>query len=122
MKTLVLLAAILLSGCATFGDTFSDWNKTDKAIYDALTVCHVLDYLQTESAMDSGEYKELNPLLGSSPSDERLAAMKAGVLGLQWSMAETIDAEWRRTYFGTQLAFCGAAVLHNHYVGVRIEL
>lgn len=124
MTRALLIAGLGLAvtGCASFAETWEGWDRTDRALHDAGTVCIVTDYLQTESALDTGRFREANPLYGSHPSDDRLAAITGGRLAANWFLADSVPARWRTEVFAIALLPCAYAVIHNHQVGVRIEL
>lgn len=90
-------------------------------MYDTVTACHTVDYLQTETAMDQGGYYEMNPLLGDHPSDERLLITKGVVLGAHWLLANVLPESLRMPAMVVELVPCVAAVAHNHSEGIRID-
>lgn len=118
----LLLCSLMLSGCASLAGTFDGWRPRDRALYDAGVACIVADYLQTESALDSGQFAEGNPLVGRSPSDERLAAITGVRAGAYFVLADSLAPAHRTLAFSLALLPCVATVSHNHAIGVRVRL
>lgn len=107
----VALACAGLTGC------FQNWPKRDIALYSFNFACNAYDAYQTERAVENG-YKELNPVLGESPSDERLIGIK--VLGetVVYYLADSME-ETRVLVLTLATVPCVYAVVHNYSEGSR---
>lgn len=114
MRTAILLAALLLTGC-------SAWQPRDQRAFAFAAACHAVDLMQTDWALEQGgRFKEGNPLLGDNPSDNELMAVKALALGATWWLAEfsvAPEARWKAILFST--IPCLAAVAWNYEQGAR---
>jgi uncharacterized protein YceK len=102
-----------LSGCASF----KAWDREDRALYAFNLGCHAIDYAQTSWAIEHG-YVEANPLLGESPSNDRLAASKLAAGALTWWVADSASDDRTRTLL-TMTGACLAVLAHNHSEGAR---
>lgn len=123
MLKILMLSCALLSGCASVTPLMKDWHPANRALLDANNACVLVDYLQTESALDQPKkFREANPLYGDHPSDEKLVAISAARLGLNYGAGFIFENEGERFawYLGTLIP-CTAVILHNHHIGVRIE-
>lgn len=111
----LLVVWSMLSACAP--GPLKSWGERDRWLWSLNTSCQILDYQQTRDVLDNGG-RELNPLIGESPSTERLAAFKLGGLALStWSM----DAypETRGPMLMLLTAGCVAVVASNYKEGAR---
>lgn len=90
----------------------------DKAMLGFNVACHAVDYRQTEWAMENG-YTEINPVMGESPSDDRLLGTKLATQALIYGAAHTSRAENRALMLGVALLPCVAGVVHNYNEGAR---
>lgn len=110
--------AVALSGCASF----QAWQPIDRDLLGVLVACQAVDYMQTENGLDTGEYEESNPIIGSHPSDATLLAFKAAVTtGMWWIADASGDTKTRTAALVIPLLFCAGTVGHNISVGVSIR-
>jgi len=114
MKILtILLSIFLFTSCAT-------WSKGDKIREATWMVLHVVDYKQTQYAMDRpDEFKELNPLLGEHPSEGRLNTL-AIVGGLFHILVTDYLEENRTLWQNITIGLKVVCVVNNYYVGARV--
>jgi len=114
MKLLIILLSIFLTGCAT-------WSKGDKIREATWMVLHVVDYKQTQYAMERpDEFKELNPLLGDHPSEGRLNtfAVAGGLFHiLVTNYLEEHRTVWQNITIGMKIV----VVANNYYVGAKVK-
>lgn len=95
------------------------WTVEQKYLEAGYFAVMYLDYKQTLIIAEGND--EVNPMLGSNPSDEKVAKyfMQAGLAHL--ALAHVLPSKWRTRFqyltFGGEFAF----VLHNHWIGYRIE-
>ena len=116
--TRLLAAALFMIWAAVSGCSTLQWARQDQALFAVNLGCHAWDYAQTSWAMDRGGFTEANPLLGESPSDERLLVFKSAVAGASWWMADQAGDK-RTTSLITLTATCLAVVAHNYSEGAR---
>jgi len=118
-RYLVVMVLIMMSGPVLCAD-IEKWTKEQKwnfAVYSALTT---IDALQTHTAMKHGHFKEANPLYGSNASDTELAIGMVARIGMMYFMIDKNRAPKWMTWGLT--AITAGAVIHNHSVGVRINV
>lgn len=123
MLKIILLSCVMLTGCASITPMLKNWHPANRALLDANNTCVLIDYLQTESALDQPKkFREANPLFGSNPSDEKLATITAVRLGMNYGAGMIFENEGHRfAWYMGSLIPCTAAIIHNHHIGVRIE-
>ncbi len=109
----VLFLSLSLAGCGYMGYQRYAWDSTDKALLGVLTVTSAADAYTTMEGMDQG-LRELNPILGSHPSDAEIALFTAGVVLGGWYLAQHMEPKDRKMFL-TILSFIkGGAALHNY--------
>lgn len=85
-------------------------------------VLHVVDYKQTQYAMDRpDEFKELNPALGDHPSEGRLNTVALAGAILHPLVTYFIWKEYRDSWQNWTLGFKVGAVGWNFHVGAKVE-
>ena len=107
---------------------FSEWTNKEKAEFATYTSLSIIDYKQTEWALDQNrkqgiyQYTELNPLLGSNPSDEKLMVATALQVAYYYWMigADSEDKKYLRFVRGFASGIRVMAVIHNDGIGARI--
>lgn len=85
LTALVVIAALLSTGCATSN---SRWEM-------AAVGATLADIASTGGAMDQG-MKEQNPLYGSNPDSGQMIAINAIILGGVWLLTRNMDEEARQ--------------------------
>jgi hypothetical protein len=60
MRVALLIATLLLSGCAHTPDP---WTPEQKVLFGAFTALHTVDLMQTQYIFDSDKYDEMNPII-----------------------------------------------------------
>lgn len=118
-RALAYLAALwLVTGLAFALQGCSAWYPKEQRAFAFAAVCHAYDLVQTDWALEHG-YREMNPLLGDSPSDNQLMAHKAAVMGLTWAIGEGFEGDDRWKAIMLSTIPCVIAVGHNHSEGAR---
>jgi hypothetical protein len=103
MKKLFIIS-LLLTGCAT-------WTPADKALLIASWTAAGADYYTTSRAIDRG-YNELNPAMGSNPSDtELLTAIIVSQTAIT-ILAHTFP-KWRKWLLGGSAVIHAGCAVHN---------
>lgn len=105
-KLLLCLLLITTSSCAI---TTEPWSRSSKAAAVAMTMGTIADMYSTSQLIHKGGY-ELNPLLGSHPSDTTLAVFGLCITGLWLGIAELMPDNYRTWFLATVgiLSFAGA--------------
>lgn len=110
-----LLAAYLcLTGCA-------GWTPIQKGLLATYETCTVADALQTHSALQTGRFHEVNPVLGSKPSNEKLIGATVVRVGASGYLAYKLRPEQRIPVFGAIDVIACGVVVRNHMIGARIN-
>lgn len=110
---LVLLLALPLRTGAS-----DEWTSHDLALEAAFAAAVLVDVRLTSTALASGR-RELNPLLGSRPSDAKLAGAAALAIGAHALVSAVLPARHRRWWQAVSLVAEATAVGHNFSVGAR---
>lgn len=127
VKILFFLFLIPTSYASEFRH-FNEWTNKEKAEFATYTSLSIIDYKQTEWALDQNrkqgiyQYTELNPLLGSNPSDEKLMVATALQVAYYYWMigADSEDKKYLRFVRGFASGIRVMAVIHNDRIGARI--
>lgn len=127
VKILTFLFLIPTSYAGEFRH-FNEWTNLEKAEFAGYTTLSIIDYNQTEWALDQNrkqdkyQYIELNPLLGSNPSDTTLLTTFALQVAFYYWMigSDSEDKKYLRYGRGFASSFRLAAVIHNDGIGARI--
>ena len=78
---LILIIAVGIGGCANQHTPYTDWSKKEQKLYKYQLALQVTDTMQTVRLIQCQEtgtcpLAEANPIYGSSPSMQRLIAIK----------------------------------------------
>lgn len=96
------------------GTTGCSWTPTQQWTFTGAVACNGYDAYQTSWGVNHG-YSEGNPLLGSQPSDARIAVTKTTILGAAFALEDARPQD-RIVISSLLLAGCGAVVWHNYSV------
>ena len=107
----MLCAFVLLSGC------YGQWTTRDYTMLAANAACAATDYRQTSYALDHG-YHEANPLIGTNPSDKKMASIKGVGFVLTWDIAEAAGTD-KYKWLTAAVVPCSAAIIHNAAIGAK---
>ena len=107
---------------------FKDWKKTDKILFGTYVGLNVVDVGQTfdlincQQTVPNCRYEEKNPIIGKSPSKEKVILYKALTTGLVYYSLERTPEKNR---VATLLIINGimlGTVLNNHNIGLSFTL
>lgn len=112
---LISIIILFFSQPATAADK---WDKIDISLGVAATALKVLDWRQTKFAMESGNYFEMNPLLGRYPSQNKIDAYFALSSLLQFGIAHYLPSVWRKAWLIGWVGLSGNNVYRNYEVGI----
>lgn len=93
MKTAILLLSVALSGCASLAPNPDEWTTLERSAFAYSATGHGVDF--ASSAMSDERCVEQNLVLGDSPSNAALFAVKALALGIEYAVynSPNIDSE-----------------------------
>ena len=107
---------------------FKDWKKTDKILFGAYVGLNVVDVGQTFDLINCQQtnpncrYEEKNPIIGQSPSKEKVILYKTLTTGLVYYALEKSPSRERT---GALLVINGimlGTVANNHNIGLGFTL
>lgn len=109
---MLLAISLALSACAHT----PRWSAGDQWAFAGAVGCQTTDAVQTSMAMDDG-YREGNPLVGSHPSNEKIAGLKVAGLGYLWALEDSMADHSNRTAISLAVTtICSLVVAHNYKV------
>lgn len=115
------LAALLCIG-AVMPVHASEWTKADTAWEAGYLVLHVIDWGQTRNISRRPDaYRELNPILGSHPSIERVNTYFALTAIAHTAISYALPADWRRGWQMVSIGMEATAVSNNYKIGLKID-
>jgi len=117
-----LVILLLLCSLHAEAEPFENWTPTEKALFAATQLALLADYKSTSSLLypDRG-YRELNPLIGEQPGNDRLAAWFVGLSLGHYFIADYLGHEDRKTYLWIVPSIHAAATLNNLSLGATIK-
>jgi hypothetical protein len=118
------LLAIILSMVSLIAQAapFEGWTDTEKALLVTSELALLADYKSTSSVLyPSRGYKEMNPLIGEQPGQDRLTAWFVGWMIGHYFIANSLDHDTRVKYLLTLTIVETMAAGHNVSIGARIN-
>ena len=107
---------------------FKDWKKTDKILFGTYVGLNVVDVGQTFDLINCQQtnpncrYEEKNPIIGQSPSKEKVILYKALTTGVvYYALEKTPDKNKTATLLIINGIMLGT-VLNNHNIGLSFTL
>ena len=107
---------------------FKDWKKTDKILFGTYVGLNVIDVGQTFDLINCQQtnpncrYEEKNPIMGKSPSKEKLILYKTLGTGIvYYALEKTPDKNRTATLLIINGIMLGT-VLNNHNIGLSFTL
>lgn len=118
MGRLLVVAALL--ALPSRAPALDEWTWQDSTWEAAFAAAVLVDVRQTSVALASGR-RELNPVMGSRPSDAKLAGAAALAVGAHAAVSLLLPARHRRWWQAVTLGAEATAVGHNFSVGARLS-
>jgi hypothetical protein len=125
MKSVVLMLCLFAGSVRAESKPYDEWEQQDKVQFATFTTLAVIDYQQTSWGMKQKDeqgnylYSEANPLLGSRPSDTKLAvAQLIGVSYMYYDIKKYGDKHRTARWF--LIALKAATVINNNHIGLTI--
>lgn len=124
MRRIILIILLSMSYVVN-ADTISNkyfqpFTTQDKILQGTFTIVTLYDLLQTKEFRGE-DRKELNPILGETPSQERVDTLIIGGIVIHGLVTYMLPIKYR-VYW--QMFFIGAelsTVARNHWIGVRLK-
>ena len=107
---------------------FKDWKKTDKILFGTYVGLNVVDVGQTFDLINCQEtkpncrYEEKNPIIGKSPSKEKVILYKTLTTGLVYYALEKSSSEERTVALLIINGIMLGTVANNHNIGLSFTL
>ena len=107
---------------------FKDWKKTDKILFGTYVGLNVVDVGQTFDLINCQEtkpncrYEERNPLIGKSPSKEKVILYKTLTAGLVYYALEKSSSKERTVALLIINGIMLGTVANNHNIGLSFTL
>ena len=107
---------------------FKDWKKTDKILFGTYVGLNVVDVGQTfdlincQQTKPNCRYEERNPLIGKSPSKEKVILYKTLTTGLVYYALEKSSPRERTATLLIINGIMLGTVANNHNIGLSFTL
>jgi hypothetical protein len=118
--TRLLLAFVLLSGCAS-----AQWTTADTIRQGAIVALQAADYFQTRtiatetySGTDCLRWTEQNPILGEHPTVGQVNAFFITAIAANALVSYLLPPTWRMGWQYLSVGYQGNVVLDNHNAGI----
>ena len=119
MKVFLAALAITASSSVLAADP---WSTEDKAMYAAYTALRIVDMGQTLNiARNPDKFHERNPLLGSHPSEGKVAGFFIGSHIVMTVAAHYMPSEYRKWFLRTGTVIELGMVGNNAKLGVKVD-
>ena len=128
MNLIRAVSLCFLLFCSNALAEFKDWNKTDKVLFGTYVGLNVVDVGQTFDLINCQQtnpncrYEERNPLIGKSPSKEKLILYKTLATGVVYYALEKTPDKNRTAVLLIINGIMLANVINNHNVGLRFNI
>jgi hypothetical protein len=121
MKYLIAIMLLLCSLVAR-AELFENWTTQEKVLYGTASLAMIADYKSTASVLYPNQgYKEMNPIIGEQPGNDRLTAWFVGWTIGHYFIADQLGHEDRKRYLLIVTIFETGAAAHNVSIGARIN-
>ena len=107
---------------------FKDWKKTDKILFGTYVGLNVIDVGQTFDLINCQQtnpncrYEEKNPIIGKSPSKEKVILYKTLTTGLVYYALEKSSSKERTVALLIINGIMLGTVANNHNIGLSFTL
>lgn len=117
LSTIITAALALAAPSARAADP---WTKANTALEATYLAGHLIDYAQTlQISRDPEHYYEINPILGSHPSTERVHAYMVGSGLAHVAIAYLLPKPYREIFQSGTLMLKIGIVKHNADIGLQ---
>jgi hypothetical protein len=114
-----IVIPLLLFWCAqAFADEWTTEDTHREMVYAVLVVT---DWRQTQDIARHQNIEEVNEILGEHPTNGQINRYFLVATAMQFAIAYTLPADWRRSWQSVGIGFELAFVLNNKHAGLRID-
>lgn len=117
-KILIVLFVMLVS---TAHADIINWDTKTKIEFGISSAAIIGDSIVTSRLLATNKVKEINPLVGSRPSDAKIIAFTALSLYINYQIFDHLDDKQRFWYFLGTTALRSYAIDHNLKVGAELK-
>ena len=118
MKNLLLV--LLFASTSSFAS--DEWSREDTYREAAYLALHTLDWAQTrEIARNPDKWHEQTSFLGSHPSTGQVDQYFVATTALQFIIAYTLPAEYRKAFQYISIGHDAGYVAHNFSIGISVK-
>lgn len=120
MKTYILIFIFLF--CATYSNAADTWDSQEKGLAATMSTLLIIDWGQTINiSRDPANHKELNPLLGSHPSEKDVHLyMGTALLGVL-AISHILPSRYRSLFMLSVIAVELPTIYNNYKLGLRMQ-
>ena len=120
---IIILLLLLIPSYANAEYRFAEnWTREDTARQASFIIVTTADWLQTRCiAKHPDSWRELNPIIGSHPSVDKVDAYFATAIAAHTLIAVALPAEYRKWWQYTWISLESATVVWNMSAGVKWE-
>ncbi len=128
MNLIRAVSLCFLLFCSNALAEFKDWNKTDRILFGTYVGLNVVDIGQTFDLINcqqinpNCDYIEKNPIIGRSPSKEKVVLYKTLATGVVYYALEKTPDKNRPATLLIINGIMLANVMNNHNVGLRFNI
>lgn len=108
-----IICLVFLSGCA-FVKTRDPWTKTDKICAVASIIAVAADGHSTIRMLDNPNNYEMNPIMGSRPSDGRVVGTMLATQVFYLFFCHLLPSEYREVFLGGKTILNTGWAIHNY--------
>lgn len=120
MKSIVFVLVIMLCVCP-MAQAFDDWSDADLTRHAIFTSLKMIDFSQTlKIAREPEKYYEVNPILGSHPSEGKVAVFFIGSYIAETALVHVLPSEYRPWAQYVFIGVSGACVINNFTIGLGV--
>ena len=116
--TMRLIFILFLVFCSTAG---ADWSREDSVRQSVVFSLMLVDWAQTREIARNPQFRELNPVLGPSPSSKEVDVYFVAAGAAHYLLARALPPEWRKRWQYVWIGGQASTVMWNHQMGVRIS-
>lgn len=121
VKATLAVITLMASSACFAGEP---WDNTDKALFAGFLAASAVDVGQTLNMIDRKErgedYREVNPLLGGSPSKSKVIGFAVASRVLVWFVADHVSPKTRKALLTGALAVEIGVAANNARIGLKV--
>lgn len=118
----IILVILLVLSLNAYAEPFEGWTTEEKSWFVASEIALLADYKTSSSVLIPEQgYREMNPFIGPTPSQQRLNLWFAGWMIGNYFIADNLDHDKRLQWMIVLTVVETAASANNISIGARIK-